>query len=359
MTAACSATADTQCAAKTSSINYYSMSLAGSSTTSTNTASIKSKYPTAPTSGYCVKNDMTDMSQHANHDLCAGGSNSNIGQRFEIDFFEPNGNTPWTFTINMDSGYGYEAFFDDSKVGGMYQDVWSGDTNPKSYTSGNLAVGLHTFIVYGAEGCCDGEAGAWQFRRGSMAATPVSRLHLCAAGKKTYIHYFSMYMGSQGSPSASSVSTNANTIDTSYNSGAASASGYCSKYLTDMSQNANHDICSGGSNSNIGQRIDVAFYEPVGGVTWSFSISMDSGYGYVARVDGTQVGIMTVDVWSGDTNPKTYTSTTLSAGMHTFTVYGGEGCCDGEAGAWSFQRGSGASKTLSVDNLTAVGNGNF
>jgi len=302
---------------------------------------------------------MSDMSQHANHDLCSQGTTSNIGQRFEIDFFEPDGNTPWTFSISMDSGFGYEVYFDNTKNGGMYQDVWSGSTNPKSYTSGNLAIGLHTFIVYGAEGCCDGEAGAWQFQRGSGATLALTKVNLCATAKEIGIHYFSMRLPSQGSPSTTSVLANVVTIDNAYN--VAPASGYCSKYLSTMSQHANHDLCSSGSSSNIGQRFDIVFFEPVGGVSWSFTINMDSGYGYVVHLDGTQVGIMAQDVWDGGSNPKTYpsTSVTLSAGMHTFSVRGGEGCCDGEAGAWMFQRAGGASKYLTFDNLAAVGNGNF
>jgi hypothetical protein len=295
---------------------------------------------------------MADMSRHSNQGLCSGGSNQNIGQRFEIDFFEPSGNVQWTFTINMDSGYGYQAFVDSTKVGEMLQDVWSGGTNPKSYSQTGVSTGSHTFTVYGAEGCCDGEAGAWSFQREATGASlPLTKVNLCAITKGIQINYFSTSLSSnKGSPLANQAAIDA--------AGSSPASGsYCSHGLTDISRHSNQGLCSGGSNQNIGQRFRVSFYEPVGSVTWNFKIYMDSGYGYVVFVDGAQVGIMTGDVWSGDTNPKTYTTPTLSAGLHTFTVYGGEGCCDGEAGAWQFQRGSGTWRTVAFDQLAAVGNG--
>jgi hypothetical protein len=134
---------------------------------------------------------------------------------------------------------------------------------------------------------------------------------------------------------------------------AASAAGYCNKQLPSVLYHSNQKLCDGGSNSNVGQRFTVTFYEPVGDAAWRFKINMDSGFGYAVLGDGASIGKMEQDVWADGTNPKTYTLSSVGTGPHTFEVYGGEGCCDEEAGAWQFQRNDGAWQTLTTANLNS------
>jgi len=299
--------------------------------------------------GYCTKS-LTTLSSHSNQVVCGGGSNSNIGQSFAVTFVEPQGGVPWAFRIYMDSGYGYSVYYDGSTlVGQKTQDVWSGSTNPGSWTITSVDAGVHTFTVYGGEGCCDGEAGAWTFSRANVAYVALTQANLDAASKSSRISYFSTLLPSnQGSPRNNQFWIENKFINKQTNSG------YCSQTFSTLTNHANKHICSGGSASNIGQRFQISFFENQGGVNWDFRVYMDSGYGHVAYADGAFLNEKTGDVWAGATNPTVYTMTSVAKGHHTFVVYGGEGCCDGEAGDWKFQRNGAGYRDVSTSNLNAA-----
>lgn len=299
--------------------------------------------------GYCTR-QLTALSSHSNHGICPGGSSSSIGQKFAISFIEPAGDATWTFSIFMDSGYGYNVFFDNALVGSKSEDVWAGSTNPGVYTLKNVLPGVHTLYVYGGEGCCDGEAGTWTYTRNGGASTALTTAALDTVAKSSKIFYFSTQLpNNQGSTTA-----NKNFIESKFRYRNNGVAGYCTLALDTLPTHANNQLCAGGSNSNIGQRFEVYFFESVGGASWDFRVFMDSGYGHVAFFDDVFLAERAGDVWDGATNPTIY-SATVSAGFHRLVVYGGEGCCDGKAGDWQFQRNGAGFQALTTANLNSFG----
>jgi len=347
-------------------ITYYSTALTNQGTNDLNRAAIEAAYVAGTTgTGYCTKN-LVDLSQHANSHLCAGGTTSNIGQRFQIDFQESGMNSLWKFRVYMDSGWGYSIYFDGIKAGQFVGDVWSGITNPFTFIFPDVDMGPHRVIVYGGEGCCDGEAGKWQVERNNQGFVDLTAANLDTLsrltdrnapvspfGLRTNVRYFSTFLPSNlGSVEANREFIESHALPTSIYG----ANGFCKKALTDaLTKHSNQGLCTGGSNSNIGQRFVIRFIEPAGGVPWSFKINMDSGYGYTVYLDyGILVGKKEGDVWAGGTNPATWTIPSVDFGVHKLVVYGGEGCCDGEAGQWEFSRNSAAFQVVRASDLLTV-----
>jgi len=346
-------------------ITYYSTLLTDRGSNDLNKNAIETAYlANTQNSGYCSVN-LIDMTQHANHDLCPGGSNSNIGQRFQFDFQESGGNAMWKFRIFMDSGFGYSVYFDGVKVGQYVGDVWAGTSNPFTHLLRDVSVGFHRFVVYGGEGCCDGEAGTWQVQRNNQGFVDLTSANLDSLSRMTdrnapvnpnahrvNIRYFSTFLPNQGTTEANREFIETRAVPNDFHGG----TGYCTKNLTDtVTRHSNQVLCPSGSNQNIGQRFVIRFIEPRGGVTWSFKVFIDAGMGYNVYLDyGIKIGSMDMDVWSGTTNPTIWTTPQLGLGVHKLVVYGGEGCCDGEAGTWQFSRNGAAYQDLRVQALTTI-----
>ena len=152
-------------------INYYSAELTGTTMVDT-TAELEttvsgSTSTTADSGAYCTK-DLTTMHRHANKNICSGGSNRNVMQRFTIKFYEPStSGSDWQFRFNLDSTHGTVASIDGENVVTKSGDVWLGANKDMETPSKSLAKGAHEFLVVGAENCCDGEAADWEFKRGA------------------------------------------------------------------------------------------------------------------------------------------------------------------------------------------------
>jgi len=111
----------------------------------------------------------------------------------------------------------------------------------------------------------------------------------------------------------------------------------------------NQGLCAGGTASYFGQHFHITFCEPVGAV-WILNYHIDDGFGFYVTLDNG--GIFT---FSGNSyDDYTLNLGTISAGCHSLDVYGGEDCCDGNRGGWSFQRGSGPVLMMNQNNLLSV-----
>ncbi|MYM25680.1 PEP-CTERM sorting domain-containing protein [Duganella sp. FT135W] len=89
----------------------------------------------------------------------------------------------------------------------------------------------------------------------------------------------------------------------------------------------------GGSNSNIAFKSTITFGLASAGTYW-FRAGVDFGNGGAVFLDNTPVAYKSTDMWwnygYGSTDQFfAINSTALSAGNHTLTIYGLEGCCDG------------------------------
>jgi hypothetical protein len=107
---------------------------------------------------------------------------------------------------------------------------------------------------------------------------------------------------------------------------------YGSKVLT------NYDIVSnqslfGASATNIAFKSTINFGVSTAG-TYSFRAGVDFGNGGAVFLDGQAVDLKTGDLWWAQSYANTnsvlsVSNKALSAGNHTLTIYGLEGCCDG------------------------------
>jgi len=165
-------------------ISYYSAKLTDTTKVdtiyelkSTVAASIST---TGDVGAYCTK-DLTVLNQHANKNLCSGGSNKNIMQRFTVKFYEPSSaGSDWQFRFNLDSTHGTVASVDGTSVLTRQGNVWKGENHDMETSSQEATEGIHEFLVIGAEECCDGEANDWEFKRGDAAWEPITTGALAA-----------------------------------------------------------------------------------------------------------------------------------------------------------------------------------
>jgi hypothetical protein len=125
---------------------------------------------------YCLK-EPDHLNDHRNQGLCRGGSNRNFGQRFEVNFYEPTG-AKWDFWFFLDAGWGFQTYLDDVLAKEETSDIWHGGNDRNLHAIRDLEVGNHKLVVYGGEGCCDGNAGSWKFKRGSSGWTTLSVANL-------------------------------------------------------------------------------------------------------------------------------------------------------------------------------------
>jgi hypothetical protein len=143
--------------------------------------------------------------------VVAGGSNKNLGQRFSIQFCESKkGGVEWDVHPLLDAGWGFTAvlnehadsvgiastkrrlvtqdnFVDTTTVMTNTDDVWSG-ANQKDknlHIKFTVQQGCHELVIYSSEGCCDGNAGAWKFKRADDQFRLLSIVNLATIGKRS------------------------------------------------------------------------------------------------------------------------------------------------------------------------------
>jgi hypothetical protein len=108
--------------------------------------------------------------------------------------------------------------------------------------------------------------------------------------------------------------------------------GYGSAVLNDSGSFSNHDLF--GSNHDIAFKTTINFGVAAAAAgNWGFRAGVDFGKGGTLVLDGTVLDFKTNDMWwSGsyaDSSQFLQGSSALSAGQHTLSIYGLEGCCDG------------------------------
>nr|WP_315261519.1 CCXG family PEP-CTERM protein [uncultured Duganella sp.] len=122
---------------------------------------------------------------------------------------------------------------------------------------------------------------------------------------------------------------------------------------------SNYDIVSnqwlfGAGNSNIAFKSTINFGLAASG-TYSFRAGVDFGNGGAVFLDGQAVDLKTNDMWwahSYDNTNSVFSvnNQALSAGNHTLTIYGLEGCCDGGQQV-QYSANGGAFQSFSANTL--------
>lgn len=323
----------------------------------------------SPSSGYCFTS-RNDMSLHSNQRLCPGGSNSNIAQRFQINFREHSGQSTWRFAVFMDSGLGYTASWNNNELTRYAADVWGGSSNPIWFILRDVPRGVHSLVVTGRENCCDGEAGGWSVERNGQGFNALSvdtlnnlgntlrpghemRIPPHYDGNRLWIRYTSVPFPDR----LASPDHTADWIERRVRAGGIPGSGaFCDRQLSNLNLYANSRVCSGGTNSNFGQKFEIQFYEPRGNANWKFSMQLDAGLGWAIYLDRTLRDSNHNDLWTNG-NGRILEFGGVSPGYHTLVVYGAENCCDGQVGEWKFARNNRWWNSLSVDNLHEASRG--
>ena len=108
--------------------------------------------------------------------------------------------------------------------------------------------------------------------------------------------------------------------------------GYGQQVLTTFDNISNHSLF--GSNSNIAFEYNITFnVAATEAGTWGFRAGVDFGRGGAVFLDGNALGFKSNDMWwaGSYSNGSQYFSynSILSAGNHQLSIYGLEGCCDG------------------------------
>ena len=124
----------------------------------------------------------------------------------------------------------------------------------------------------------------------------------------------------------------------------------------------NYDIVSnqylfGAGASNIAFKSNISFGVASSG-TYAFRAGVDFGNGGAVFLDGHAVALNTSDMWWAHDYVNTdsvfqISGKTLSAGNHTLTIYGLEGCCDGGQQV-QYAVNGGAFQSFSANTLTAA-----
>ena len=121
--------------------------------------------------------------------------------------------------------------------------------------------------------------------------------------------------------------------------------------------NVSNGSLFGGSNSNIAFKSTIVFGVQAGQTgNWSFRGGVDFGGGGAVFLDGQAVDFRSNDMWwagnYGNASQFFQFGANISAGNHTLTVYGLEGCCDGGQ-QFQFNSGSGF-QSFNSSTLTPV-----
>jgi len=124
---------------------------------------------------------------------------------------------------------------------------------------------------------------------------------------------------------------------------------------------SNYDIVSNqylfGGAQNIAFKSNITFGVASSG-TYSFRAGVDFGNGGAVFLDGQAVALNTSDMWWAHDYVNTNSvfqvnGKTLSAGNHTLTIYGLEGCCDGGQQV-QYAVNGGAFQSFSANTLTTA-----
>lgn len=121
--------------------------------------------------------------------------------------------------------------------------------------------------------------------------------------------------------------------------------------------NVSNNSVFGTGNSNIAFKSTIDFGLSSAG-SYSFRAGVDFGKGGAVFLDGTAVDLKTNDMWweGNYGNSSQYfqvSGAALSAGNHTLTIYGLEGCCDGGQQVQFAKAGEGY-QTFTADTLAPV-----
>jgi len=142
--------------------------------------------PVAETTGFCsVRNP--DLGSFSNRESCPdGGADSNIGLKISVDFAVTMAGA-YGFRFGVNFGWGGVIMMDGKEMGEGYYEGARLGTAPLDLSI-DLAVGMHSLVVYGAKGCCDQLSNIGFKEPGSDTWEPLTEanLRLAAQGYATY-----------------------------------------------------------------------------------------------------------------------------------------------------------------------------
>jgi hypothetical protein len=115
--------------------------------------------------------------------------------------------------------------------------------------------------------------------------------------------------------------------------------GYADQVIADWNGSQSNLLTGGGAATDLAYHDHVLFTAPTTGL-YSFRFGIDFGRGGTLLLDGGEVETRTTDMWwsYSFSDPSQYLkgAAVLTAGAHTFDLYGFEGCCDGgTTGQWA------------------------
>ncbi len=116
-------------------------------------------------------------------------------------------------------------------------------------------------------------------------------------------------------------------------------SGYADQFISDWDGSQSNRNTGGGAATDLAYHDHVVFNAASAG-TYFFRFGIDFGRGGTLLLDGSEVETRTNDMWwnGSFSDPTQFLkgSASLTAGLHTFDLYGFEGCCDGgTTGQWA------------------------
>lgn len=137
---------------------------------------------------------------------------------------------------------------------------------------------------------------------------------------------------------------------------AVSASPYGSTVLTSYDIVSNQSLFGQGA-TNIAYKSDILFGLSTAG-QYAFRAGVDFGKGGAVFLDGLPVALNTGEMWWAHSYVNTnsvfeISQRALSAGNHTLTIYGLEGCCDGGQQV-QFAANGGAFESFTAQTLAPV-----
>ncbi|MCU1692486.1 MAG: hypothetical protein JWM64_1577, partial [Frankiales bacterium] len=155
-----------------------------------------------------------------------------------------------------------------------------------------------------------------------------------------------------------------NAARSAFNSGATSPGVCKNTNARTLNGQSNRTFCPGGRQDNYAFRIDIPI-NSADNASWRMRIAPDNGFGGGMLVDGVDATNNPFDMYdpnfSGTPGVSYFDITrTFSAGAHTLTLFGAEGCCDGASGAQVMMPGSNTWTLLGATpdvKVTGISNG--
>jgi hypothetical protein len=120
---------------------------------------------------------------------------------------------------------------------------------------------------------------------------------------------------------------------------ATSTPGYTDQVIADWNGGQSNQYTGGGASNDIAYHDHVTFNAGAGGL-FAYRFGIDFGLGGTLLLDGVEVETRTTDMWWAGSfaDPTQFLkgASVLTAGNHTFDLYGFEHCCDGGTqGQWA------------------------